>query len=240
MKTPLNVLVVEHDQNVARLLARVIIEAGFRPTLVLSSDELRDTSRAFEADVIILDLCFPESSADALRLLGQPSNTPVVIITPTDGSELETAQLDLTSAGWNVVAKFAKPFCVTEVQSALRNLAAARAQTPTGLHLRAALDADEIGPRFQPMVCLANHQLVGFEALAYWDRPGHGTVSPDEFIPVTEAAGLMRELTDTMIAKSLEAAVRFERVAGPRQMSVNVSPSVLEDATFPARVASLL
>ncbi len=37
---------------------------------------------------------------------------------------------------------------------------------------------------------------LGFEALARWDRPGHGPVSPELFITVAEESGLIADLGD--------------------------------------------
>jgi sensor c-di-GMP phosphodiesterase-like protein len=50
--------------------------------------------------------------------------------------------------------------------------------------LRRALDADELEVFFQPLVSLRDRQLVGVECLARWERPAHGSVSPEDFVAV--------------------------------------------------------
>ncbi len=57
--------------------------------------------------------------------------------------------------------------------------------------LKRALRAKEIEAYYQPIVNLADGQLYGFEALARWNHPTRGLVSPGEFIPVAEETGLI-------------------------------------------------
>ncbi|MDQ6849158.1 MAG: EAL domain-containing protein [Actinomycetota bacterium] len=47
---------------------------------------------------------------------------------------------------------------------------------------------------YQPTISLNTGDITGFEALARWNRPGHGLIAPDMFIPAAEASA-----TDTLI-----------------------------------------
>ena len=44
---------------------------------------------------------------------------------------------------------------------------------------------------YQPKVQLDSGRIAGVEALLRWQRPGHGMVSPDVFMPVLEETGLI-------------------------------------------------
>jgi EAL domain-containing protein (putative c-di-GMP-specific phosphodiesterase class I) len=68
--------------------------------------------------------------------------------------------------------------------------------------LRQAVSSDLVHARYQPIVRIADRVPVSLEVLARIDHPLHGTVGPDLFVPQVEAAGLARELTETMIVRA--------------------------------------
>ena len=60
--------------------------------------------------------------------------------------------------------------------------------------LREALPRDELRLFCQPIIAADTGLIRGFEALLRWERPGFGLVSPDDFIPMAEEAGLMLDI----------------------------------------------
>jgi diguanylate cyclase (GGDEF)-like protein/PAS domain S-box-containing protein len=73
--------------------------------------------------------------------------------------------------------------------TAMRDAIAARLQMETDL--RGALERQEFLVNFQTIVCLKTGRVSGFEALVRWQHPTRGLVSPGEFIPTAEKAGLI-------------------------------------------------
>lgn len=71
--------------------------------------------------------------------------------------------------------------------------------------LRRADHASEFEVYFQPQLDLPRSRLVGFEALARWNSPELGAITPDVFIPAAERAGLIRPLTRIFLGKALAA-----------------------------------
>lgn len=61
----------------------------------------------------------------------------------------------------------------------------------------------EFTMHFQPIVDLRSKRPVGYEALARWNSPTLGPVSPSDFIPLAEEAGIMRSLTPVLLRKAL-------------------------------------
>src|SRR5208282_5697417 len=60
--------------------------------------------------------------------------------------------------------------------------------------LRRALEREEITILYQPIVRLDDRSVAGFEALARWNHPKLGRMSPAEFINIAEDTGLIVEL----------------------------------------------
>ncbi|MFT7646367.1 MAG: EAL domain-containing protein (putative c-di-GMP-specific phosphodiesterase class I) [Candidatus Poriferisodalaceae bacterium] len=99
---------------------------------------------------------------------------------------------------------------------------------PTPVHraLFEALDNGEIGPWFQTLVCAQTGTILGAEALARWVRPNGEIVSPGEFLPGIESAGLMDQLPAVMVRRSTADTnvwMRDGLVEPEFRVSVNVS-----------------
>jgi diguanylate cyclase (GGDEF)-like protein len=62
----------------------------------------------------------------------------------------------------------------------------------------------ELWLAFQPIVDAISGRTLAFEALARWNSPEFGAVSPGVFIPIAEHAQLMNHMTKILFAKMLE------------------------------------
>jgi len=77
---------------------------------------------------------------------------------------------------------------------------------------------------FQPRVDVKTGAVVGAEALARWQHPEKGMVSPDVFIPACEASGLIGELGKQIFAQSVIAQRIWAQHVSDIRISVNLSP----------------
>jgi diguanylate cyclase (GGDEF)-like protein/PAS domain S-box-containing protein len=92
--------------------------------------------------------------------------------------------------------------------------------------LRRALEREEITILYQPIIRLEDRSVAGFEALARWDHPKMGRLSPSEFISVAEEIGLIVDLGLFVLertARQLGVWQRGVRGRAPLFASVNVS-----------------
>ncbi len=103
--------------------------------------------------------------------------------------------------------------------------------------LRSAIPAGDIVPYFQPVVKLATGELAGFEVLARWPHKTRGMISPTEFIPVAEEAGLVDSMFWALLAQACRKALQ---APGDFILAVNISPSQVRDQWFPEKVLRTL
>lgn len=101
-----------------------------------------------------------------------------------------------------------------------------------GRELRRALERREIVPHYQPVVDLATGRVVAVEALARWDHPERGRVTPDVFIPLAEETGLVSELGRSILEQACRDAASW---TGDRPLDVAVNASAVQvmDPCFP-------
>lgn len=86
---------------------------------------------------------------------------------------------------------------------------------------------------YQPIVDARTRQIMGFEALMRWNRPGQGAVSPVQFIPMAESNGLINLLGAWVLKAACVQIKRFEEILGrPLYVSVNVSPRQFRNDQF--------
>lgn len=107
--------------------------------------------------------------------------------------------------------------------------------------LRRAIKNDEFVLYYQPKVELKTGGVTGVEALLRWQRPGHGLVPPNHFIPILEQTGLIVQVGTWVIATACKqiAAWRSSSI-GSLQVSVNVSGRQLAEGDLDIDVGRAL
>lgn len=107
--------------------------------------------------------------------------------------------------------------------------------------LREAIQNCEFEVYFQPQINSLNHKLIGMEALARWQHPYLGIVTPDKFIPLAESIGLIVELDRIIIQMAMEAWSRLvSRGISPGILSINLSVKQAQKQDFIAFVIQTL
>lgn len=95
-----------------------------------------------------------------------------------------------------------------------------------------ALGNDELQLHYQPVLDIPTGTLTGLEALARWHRPGHGMVSPDQFIPQAEASGLIIDIGVWALHRATTQLVQWSKnpAFASAQVAVNLSGRHLAEA----------
>ncbi len=99
--------------------------------------------------------------------------------------------------------------------------------------LRNAIENDELWIAYQPQICLSSKKLKGVEALLRWTNGSLNHPSPDEFIPIAEATGLIIPIGEWVLKESLRQIKKWLDLGGePFTVAVNVSARQFWDKNF--------
>jgi diguanylate cyclase (GGDEF)-like protein/PAS domain S-box-containing protein len=112
-----------------------------------------------------------------------------------------------------------------------RMLESAVAQLSLENDMRSGLNEGQFRVEFQPIMDLSGSDLMGFEALARWDHPTRGLVSPSEFIPLAEECGLILPLGEWVLRESLRTLAEWKNnLPGAEHIYVSVNLSTKQFA----------
>ncbi|QLF69536.1 EAL domain-containing protein [Peteryoungia desertarenae] len=103
--------------------------------------------------------------------------------------------------------------------------------------LRNAIINDNVDVHFQPIVRLSDNRVLGFEALARWNDPDLGFVSPSVFVPLAEERGFIDTLSETLLYKAAEATLSWPR---DLFLSFNLSSCQLMDTRTATNTLAIL
>jgi diguanylate cyclase (GGDEF)-like protein/PAS domain S-box-containing protein len=98
--------------------------------------------------------------------------------------------------------------------------------------MRSGLDHHEFVVHYQPEIELATNRIVGLEALVRWERPGSGTRSPADFLPVAEETGLIAALGESVLLQACAEAARWHAELGDRAPTIWVNISARQLASI--------
>lgn len=96
--------------------------------------------------------------------------------------------------------------------------------------IHGALERNEFTVLYQPQIEISSGRIIGTEALLRWQNPTLGTVSPTEFIPITEQTGLIVPLGQFVLKQALSQVSRWQQELDPGfRVAVNLSPRQFRD-----------
>lgn len=104
-----------------------------------------------------------------------------------------------------------------------------------------ALERGELQLHYQPQVDVTACRIVGVEALLRWNSAEFGAVSPVEFIPVAEHAGLIVSIGTWVLNEACRTVAAWHRAGLPAvRVAVNVSGLQVLSRDFSTIVADAL
>ncbi len=107
--------------------------------------------------------------------------------------------------------------------------------------LRNALAGDELLVYYQAQMNAQENKLVGMEALIRWRHPTIGIMTPEKFLPIAEASGIIIDIDRAIITKAVKQLVQwYDAGLNPGVLALNIAVGQLEKKDFISFVKELL
>jgi diguanylate cyclase (GGDEF)-like protein len=221
-----------------------------------SSLRMSDTVARFGGDeftILLEDLDGPDGALPTAERIVEAVREPVLlegtevvpsfsigIVIGTPGRDrpdelLRNADLAMYRAKVNGKARF-------EVFDQSMN-AHAKERLELEAELRRALERHELRLHYQPIVSFDTGQIRAVEALARWQHPRRGLVSPVQFIPIAEETGLIVPLGRWVLEEACRQIKQWQTIhpeAVQLLVSVNLSGRQLQTPRFVDEVRQVL
>ncbi len=91
--------------------------------------------------------------------------------------------------------------------------------------LHAALAQQQLSLHYQPIIDIKSGGIAKVETLLRWQHPLIGMVPPDEFIPLAEETGIIREIGNWVFEQATRQLQQWQRSLAPDlKICLNISP----------------
>ncbi|HUL94891.1 MAG TPA: EAL domain-containing response regulator [Usitatibacter sp.] len=198
-------------------------------------------------DIVLSDLDMPGMDGMALiRNMAERSRAPsLIVVSGADRGIIGTVEAMAREYGIKVLGAVEKPLTARKLKgliSAARDVSAepnARSIHFTADEIASGMRSGQFETYFQPKVEIRTGELRGAEALARWIHPAKGLVPPAHFIEAAETAGLIDELTWSLVREAAGCCAAWHRAGAELTVSVNLSPHSLPDIGLADRMVGL-
>ncbi len=265
------ILIIDDDPDVSQTLHDMAEALGFEVITTDSKLSFFAQLALFEPGIIIFDLA--PLDQDNLALVEQLADindkAQLVIVSGVSNESLNVIAKNANDRGLRLLGILQKPVPVARMRQLLTlYLSADQRKTPAGNNWQQQLDNSDWMPtqedlidviendlltlNYQPKLDCSTGNLLGFEALARWDVPGKGSVTPDVFVPLAENSHLMSVLTCNIAKRGLlwlskiqrspilsNCSLQPEYSPDKLTLALNLSARCLEDTDMPDKLAEI-
>jgi len=229
---------------------RVLIEAGGRIQSVLRSGDVLARLGGDEFAILLSDLGSPD---DAMRVAGKLLDVLKAPYTLRhqqiySGASIGIAFLPDDAANVDSLLRYADMAMYQAKQNGRGHYACysqelnARAHEDMLIHarLKEALAENRLQLHYQPQVDVQSGALIAAEALLRWHDEQLGQVSPERFVGVAEATGLILPLSDWVLEQACQQIRHWQQAGTPLRIAVNFSAHQFNQPDLAHQVAAVL
>ena len=249
-------LVVDDDELIQNILHKHLADFGLEQIYSALNGVQARTALAShpKLGLVILDLSMPKLDGVALikDIARFHPGTSLIISSSQEESVLRTTRLLAESVGIRVLGDIRKPLRKSVLYGLLsmgeRHIPAAAGTSPPPQKLPdenvILRSLGNLVMYYQPKMCLKSGDVYGCEALARLrfqsDTGRSQIVFPDNFIPLFERHGRVKELTLSVISKALDGMAEFAALGLNLGIAINLSMQDLEYDGLPEFIADQL
>jgi EAL domain-containing protein (putative c-di-GMP-specific phosphodiesterase class I) len=264
-------LIIADDADVSQTLSDMAESIGFEVINTDSKLSFFAQLALFEPGVIVIDSL--ASSQDSLVLMEQLADindkAQLLIVSELSDDGLKVVVKHANDQRLRILGILQKPLPLARIRQFLtlylsvdqRNSIApdnwqqqfdSNKWMPTQDDLIEVIEKDLLTLNYQPKLDCRTGNLIGFEALARWEVPGKGIVTPDVFVPLAESSHLMSVLTCNIAKRGLywlsktqnsktlsNCSLQAEYASEKLTLSLNLSGRCVEDADMPDKLSEI-
>jgi diguanylate cyclase len=102
--------------------------------------------------------------------------------------------------------------------------------------LKMGIDRNEFELFFQPQIELKSHKILGFEVFMRWRNSQLGVVTPTEFLPIAEQAGVLPTLSHWVLREACHQLAHWQKHYRPFKLAINIAAQHFAQKDFVSHV----
>ena len=231
----IKILVVDDSEVQRNHLLNLCIKHGLLNVFGVSNGALAlDILQDKSFDLVFIDLEMPVMDGITLvrKIAKDKLASAVTILSAKDPALIASIGTMAESDGLIVLGTFQKPMQDTDLLGCIKRITCNSKKTIadeipsriTAKDLMGGMIEKQITLFYQPKLTCKNLLLKGVEALARWQHPKYGHVSPVEFITAAEELDLIWELTYYLFELVLQQKIKWHNQGINCHIAFNLSP----------------